>query len=249
MSSKDLKGKVVVVTGASNGIGAAAARAFAELGATLVVGYNQGADRAQALVDSFPPGDHFIAQLSLEDPASFKALADKVAAQFGKLDVLVNSAGFTKAIKHADLDALDDALFEKILIANVRGPYSAIRALAPLLKASKDGLVVNVSSISGFTGSGSNVAYCASKAALDNITMSLARALGPEVRFLTVSPGAVATDFVPGRDRAKLEADAQATPLKRGIEPSDVAGAIVACATILKASTGTRIVVDGGRHL
>jgi 3-oxoacyl-[acyl-carrier protein] reductase len=140
-------------------------------------------------------------------------------------------------------------LFEEILIANVRGPYSAIRALLPVLRASGDAVVVNVSSISGFTASGSNVAYCASKAALDNMTASLARALGPEVRLLTVSPGAVATDFVPGRDRAALEAGAKATPLKRVIGPDDVSSAILACITHLKASTGSRIVVDGGRHL
>ena len=89
----------------------------------------------------------------------------------------------------------------------------------------------------------------AAKAALDNMTMSLARVLGPEIRLLTVSPGAVATDFVPGRDRAALEAGAQSTPLRRVIDPEDVASAIVACATHLKASTGSRIVVDGGRHL
>jgi 3-oxoacyl-[acyl-carrier protein] reductase len=144
---------------------------------------------------------------------------------------------------------MDDALFDRILTSNVRGPYSAIRALLPLLRASKEAVVINLSSISGFTASGSNIAYCAAKAALDNLTMSLARALGPEVRFLSVSPGAVATDFVPGRDRAKLEADAKATPLGRVVEPEDVASAVMACVTHLRACTGSRIVVDAGRHL
>jgi 3-oxoacyl-[acyl-carrier protein] reductase len=249
MTTEKLTNRIVVVTGASNGIGKAVANGFAALGATIVAGYNQGEDRARALIESFPSGAHMTARLALEDAASFTALADQIKGKFGKVDVLVNSAGFTRAIPHADLETLDDTLFERILAANVRGPYSAIRALLPLLRASGDAAVINVSSVSAFTGSGSNVAYCASKAALDNMTMSLGRALGPEVRVLSVSPGAVATDFVPGRDRAKLEADAVNSPLRRVIEPEDVASAVIACVTHLKASTGTRIVVDGGRHL
>lgn len=249
MHAKPLAGRLAVVTGGSNGIGAATARRLAAAGANIIIGYHQGESRARELLSSLPAGQHGIARLALEDPATFAALAERIAAGPGKLDILVNSAGFTRAIPHGDLDTLTDEIFEKILIANVRGPYTAIRALRPLLRASGDALVVNVSSISGFTASGSNVAYCASKAALDNMSMSLGRALGPEIRVLNVSPGAVATDFVPGRDRAALEAGARSTPLKRVVEPDDVAAAILACATHLKVSTGTTIVVDGGRHL
>lgn len=247
--SDTLAGRLALVTGGSNGIGAAAVRRLAAAGADVIIGYHQSESRAQELLHSLPPGRHGVARLALEEPDSFKALAARIADNPGKLDILVNSAGFTRAIPHGDLDTLSDELFEEILIANVRGPYSAIRALRPLLRASGDAVIVNVSSISGFTASGSNVAYCASKAALDNISMSLARALGPEIRVLSVSPGAVATDFVPGRDRTALEAGARSTPLKRVIEADDVAAAILACATHLKASTGTTIVVDGGRHL
>lgn len=247
--ARPLSGRVAVVTGGSSGIGAATVRQFADLGANVVIGYHANEKAARELLQSLPAGQHDIARLVLEDAATFTALGHKLKGKFGKLDILVNSAGFTRAIRHGDLEALTDELFEQILIANVRGPYSAIRALGSLLSASGDALVVNVSSISGFTASGSNVAYCAAKAALDNMTISLARALGPEIRLLSVSPGAVATDFVPGRDRTALEAAAQSTPLRRVIEPEDVASAIVACATQLKASTGTRIVVDGGRHL
>lgn len=109
-------------------------------------------------------------------------------------------------------------------------------------------MVVNVSSISGFTASGSSVAYCASKAAIDNITMSLGRALGPEVRFMAVSPGAVNTDFVAGRGLEQLEKIAQGTPLKAVVQPEDVAESIMACVYLTK-STGARIIVDGGRWL
>ena len=109
--------------------------------------------------------------------------------------------------------------------------------------------MINVSSISAFTGSGSNIAYCASKAAIDTMTMSLARVFGPKIRFLSDSPAAVATDFVKGRDRAALEIISSKTPLKRVVEPEDVALSIMACITHLKTATGTKIVVDGGRHL
>jgi len=170
-------------------------------------------------------------------------------SQFGKVDVLVNSAGFTQPIAHSNLEALDEALFDAIMVANARGPYSVIRALLPLLRASGDAVVVNVSSISAFTGSGSNIAYCAAKAAVDTMTKSLARALGPEVRVLCVSPAAVATDFLPGRDRQALSKFVASTPLRRIIEPEDVAKAIMACVTHLTVATGVRIVVDGGRHL
>jgi len=124
-----------------------------------------------------------------------------------------------------------------------------IRAFAPLLKASGDAVVINVSSVSAFTGSGSNIGYCAAKAALDTMTMALARALGPEIRVLCVSPAAVATDFVAGRGRPQLEKIAQGTPLKRVVEADDIARAVMACITHLKVATGARIVTDGGRWL
>jgi 3-oxoacyl-[acyl-carrier protein] reductase len=244
-----LEGKVAVVTGGSNGIGASTVRALAAAGARVVVGFKSGEDRAKALIKELPNSGHTALPLSLEDGASVEAFAEAITKAYGRADILVNSAGFTQPIKHADLDALTNELFDKMLIANVRGPFSVIRALAPLMKASKDGVVVNISSVSAFTGSGSSIAYCACKAALDTMTTSLARVLGPEVRIMSVSPGAVATDFVPGRDRAALEKIAATTPLKHLIEPEDVAQAIMACVVGLKTTTGARIIIDGGRSI
>jgi 3-oxoacyl-[acyl-carrier protein] reductase len=247
--SSELNGKVAFVTGGSNGIGAAVVRLLARAGARVAIGYHSNLKRAEKLAAELPGDGHSIAYLSLEDVPSIKAAASELVSKYNRLDILVNSAGFTSPVPHNDLAALDDDLFGCILMANARGPYSVIRALMPLLKVSEDAVVVNVSSISAFTASGSNIAYCAAKAALDTLTMSLARAFGPNIRFLCVSPGAVATGFVAGRDRTSLEKGAASTPLQRVVEPEDVAQAVMACITHLKASTGTRILVDGGRHL
>lgn len=244
-----LKDKVAVVTGGSSGIGAATARMLADEGAAVVVCYNKGEDRARALIAQLPKGDHRAQQLAVEDSASVRRAADEIGNAYGRADILVNSAGFTRPVPHAQLDALDDALLDSILIANVRGPFSMIRALVPLLRVGGDSVIVNVSSISAFTGSGSNIGYCASKAALDTMTMSLARVLGPAIRVLCVSPAAVATDFVAGRGRPQLDKIAEGTPLKRVVEPEDIARTVMACITHLKVSTGTRIVADAGRFL
>jgi len=244
-----LQDKIAVVTGGSNGIGAATVRMLAAEGASVAICYNKGLERAKALLAELPKADHRIVQLSVEDSSSVRHAADEIGKAYGRADILVNSAGFTRPIPHAQLDALDDALLDAILIANVRGPFSMIRALVPLLRAGSESVIVNVSSISAFTGSGSNIGYCASKAALDTMTLSLARVLGPQIRVLCVSPAAVATDFVAGRDRPALEKIAQGTPLKRVVEPEDIARTIMACITHLKVSTGARIVADAGRFL
>jgi 3-oxoacyl-[acyl-carrier protein] reductase len=189
-----LTGKIAVVTGGSNGIGAATVAALAAQGAQLVIGY-------------------------------------------------------TTRIAHSDLDTLDSQLFNELLLENAGGTYSIMRAMMPLLKASGAATVVSVSSVSAFTGSGSNIAYCAAKAAIDTMTKSFARAFGPQVRFLCVSPASVDTDFVPGRAREDVLKKGEATPLGRAVTPQDVALAVLACVTHLRTATGTRVVIDGGFSL
>jgi 3-oxoacyl-[acyl-carrier protein] reductase len=142
---KNLEGKVAVVTGASSGIGRESARLFAEAGARVVVGYNRGVDRANAVVASLAGSGHRAMHLPLEDTAQIRNVAAAVREEFGRADILVNSAGFTRMVAHLDLEALDDDLIDQVLTANVRGPFATIRAFAPLLKESGDGVIVNIS--------------------------------------------------------------------------------------------------------
>ncbi len=250
---KRLIGKIAVVTGASSGIGAACARALAEEGASVVIGYNQGLDRALALCAELPTSEsgqsHSALQITLKSATSHAEIEKTLHEKFGKIDVLVNSAGYTRRVAHGDLETMDDQLFNDILLANAGGTFSITRALLPLLQASGDAVVVNVSSISAFTGSGSNIAYCAAKAALDTMAMSMARVFGPAVRFLCVSPASVDTGFVEGRSREEIEKKAAKTPLGRVVTAEDVALSVLACITHLKTATGTRIVIDGGQQL
>lgn len=244
-----LAGRVAVVTGGSGGIGAATARRLAEAGARVAVGYNAARDKAEKVVGELAGEGHIAIHIPMEDSAAIEAAAATVRKQFGRADVLVNSAGVTRAVPHADLNGLDDDTFDRILKTNVRGPFSTIRAFTPLLREGGDSIVVNVSSISATTGLGSSIAYCASKAALDTMSLSLARVLAPEIRVLTVSPAAVATDFVPGRGREGVEKQAASTPLKIVAEADDVALAILGGITHLRLTTGSALVVDSGRHL
>jgi len=244
-----LSGKVAVVAGGSGGIGRETCRLLAEAGTRVVVGYRSHRDVAEAVAEALPGEGHLALPVSIEETASVADFRDAVLSSMGQVDILVNTAGMTKPIPHADLDALTDAVIDQIFASNWRGVFATIRAFAPALKESGEGLIVNVSSIAAFTGVGSNIAYCAAKAGIDVMTKSLGRALAPEVRVMAVSPGVVDTQFVPGRSKEITDKIAASTPLKRIASPTDVADAILACASSLRFSTGTSIVVDGGRHL
>jgi 3-oxoacyl-[acyl-carrier protein] reductase len=245
----ELKDKVAVVTGASGGIGSATARQLAQAGARVVVGYNSKPDEAAAVAAALPGNGHVTARIPMQDSVAIRAVAAQVERDFGRCDVLVNSAGFTRMIPHSDLEALTDELIDAIMVANVRGPFATIRAFAPLMKRNGDAVIVNISSVAAITGSGSNIAYGGSKAALDTMAMSLARVLGPEIRVMTVSPAAVDTAFVVGRTTAMVEKVAASTPLKRVVQADEVAAAVMASITHLTSTTGTIIPVDGGKLL
>jgi 3-oxoacyl-[acyl-carrier protein] reductase len=244
-----LAGKVAVVVGGSGGIGAATARLLAEEGASVVVTYRSDAAGAAKLIQMLVGSGHRAEPVTIEDTGTITALASLVREVYGRADILVNTAGFTKPVPANDLDALDDALIDRLFQVNWRGQFAAVRVFRSLLEASGDGLVVNVSSIAALSGVGSNIAYAAVKAGIDTMTKSLARVLAPKVRVMSVSPGVVDTDFVPGRDAAALAKIAPTIPARRIATADDVARAIAACATHLTYSTGSLVIVDGGRAL
>lgn len=243
---------VAVVTGGAGGIGKSICGALAREGMCVVVGYHRSADGARELVDSLPGEGHAALAAPVTDSAGLAALASTIGARCGRCDVLVNCAGTTRFVPHGDLDALDDALIDQILATNVRGPFAALRVLRPMLDKSTlpgGGVVVNISSLAAVIAMGSNVMYCASKAALDNMTKSLARALAPRIRVVSISPGLTETDFIKSMDQRWRDEQLTRTPLKRLATPNDVASAVVAAIKHLTYTTGSVIAVDGGRPL
>jgi NAD(P)-dependent dehydrogenase (short-subunit alcohol dehydrogenase family) len=243
---------VAVVTGGAGSIGAVICGALAREGMRVVVGYNRSAEKAKALAASLPGGGHAALAAPVTDSAALATLAEEISSRYGYCDVLVNCAGVTRFVPHGDLDALDDGLIENILSTNVRGPFASVRALRPLLEKSKQAggaVIVNISSIAALTAMGSNVMYCASKAAVDNMTKSLARALAPSIRVVSIAPGVVDNDFIRSMDQRWLEEQVARTPLKRLAASEEVASAVVAAIKNLTFTTGAIIPVDGGRPL
>jgi 3-oxoacyl-[acyl-carrier protein] reductase len=243
-----LDGRTAVVTGGAGGIGSAIARRLAEAGARLII-TELGSGRAEAFVGQLPGEGHLGLVAPVDDSTALQQLASTIAERYGRLDILVNCAGITRPVAHGDLDGLDDELIDAIFRVNWRGAFACVRALRPLLAAGDGGLVVNISSIAAITGVGSNVAYCASKAALNAMTLSLARALAPAIRVVSISPGWVEGEYAKRMDPAVLEVQRQKTPLGRLARANDVAEAVYAVATSLRFSTGCIIPVDGGRPL
>jgi 3-oxoacyl-[acyl-carrier protein] reductase len=243
---------VAVVTGGTGGIGAAICKALAGAGYAVVVGYGKSAREAMTLAQELPGGGHVALAAPVTDSAGLNALAGAVRERYDRCDVLVNCAGTTRFVAHADLDGLDDALIDQILATNVRGSFASLRALLPLLRESAHpggAVVINISSIAARTAMGSNVMYCASKAAVDNMTQSLARALAPAVRVISVSPGLVDTDFVKSLDPKWRDEQAARTPLGRLAAPEEVASAVLVAVRDLTFTTGCVLAVDGGRPL
>lgn len=241
-------GSVAVVVGGSGGIGSEICRRLAADGHRVVVGYANNRDRATAVVNELGDG-HTSMQIVATDAESLVAARDAVEADFGKIDALVNCGGVTRPVAHDDLDSLDDELIDRIFSVNWRGPFAAIRTFRPLLEASTAPVVVNISSVAAVTGLGSNVAYCASKAALDSMTRSLARALAPIIRIVSVSPGWVEGEYAASMPPGFVDGQRQATPLQRLASPANVAAAVSAVITDLTCTTGVAVPVDGGRPL
>lgn len=235
-----------LVTGGTGTIGRAVCIRLSEAGWTVAVGYRSRSQEAAELAASI---DGVAMPVLVDDSTQLATAAEQVRSEWGQLGALVNNAGTTRFVPHHDLDGLDDQLFDMIMATNVRGPFACVRAFRDLLEKSRNATVVNISSLAATTGTGSNVAYCASKAALESVSRSLGRALAPAIRMVCVAPGLVDSDFVRGADPAWRAEQVSRTPLGRMATPDDVAAAVGACLDDLAFTTGTVVAVDGGRAL
>jgi ketoreductase RED2 len=237
---------VALVTGGSSGIGAAVCRALAAEGMTVVVCSSRSVELGKALAAEL---DGSYVQGDVADDADARRVVATAAERHGRLDVVVNSAGTTEMIPHEDLEAVTDEIWMRILSVNLLGPWHVIRAAGPHLRATGDGVIVNVSSRAGSRPVGSSIPYAVSKAGLDHLTALLANALGPEIRVNAVAPGLVETPWSDnaGFDdlRRRVERD---SPLRRVGHAEEIAAAVLG---LVKASytTGAVLMADGGMFL
>jgi ketoreductase RED2 len=238
----EFDGKVAVVTGSSSGIGAEIARRLSDLGASVVVNSATSVEAGEAVAASLPGPSRYV-QADISDQAQGQALLDAAVESFGKLDILINNAGWTTVVPHHDLEALTDEILVRTFEVNVFGTWWLTKAAMPLLKQSDDGNVVMITSLAGVRPVGSSVAYAMTKAALNHLTLLLAKSQAP-VRVNAVAPGLVETPWT--ADWGPMhEAVAAMAPLHRSATPDDCAEATLGLLRTTYA-TGQVLVVDGG---
>jgi ketoreductase RED2 len=238
----DFDDRVVLVTGSSSGIGQQIARRFAELGASVVVNSASSVEAGEQTAEELGERTAYV-QADIADPEQAKALIEATISRFGRLDVLVNNAGWTTRVNHRDLDALTDEIFRKTFEVNVFGTWWLTKAAIPHLRESDDGNIVNITSIAGLRPVGSSMAYSMSKAALNQMTLLLAKSFGP-IRVNAVAPGLVATPWT--SEWSDLhDGVASMSPVGRVATPDDVAEATLALVRNRYAS-GEIFLLDGG---
>ena len=247
-----LQGKTALVTGATTGIGRAIAQRFAREGAHVAVNFRSSREAADQLVAQIRAAEGaaipVAADVSVESEVS--AMFEQVARELGRLDVLVNNAGWSTRIPHRKLDELTDDIWDQTFDVNLRGLFYCVRAATPLLREQPGAAIVNVASVAGSTGVGSSMAYAAAKAGVITMTKSLARALAPEIRVNAISPGLIRTHFA-GRPNSSSDftAEEMATPLKRLATVDECAEVALFLASSATAITGQTILVDGGLYV
>ena len=253
VTGMDVTSKAAFITGGGTGVGRATALALAERGCSVAVNYSRSEDAAeQTAADVRAFGVKGLAvQGDVADDADCRRMVDEAVGELGRLDILVNSAGTTVFVQHDDLDGITTEDWHRLYAVNTMGPFQMMRAAADHLRADGGGEVVNISSVSGVAGVGSSLPYCASKAALNNLTVTMARVLAPEVRVNAVAPG-----FITGRwwkegqgeDVHDLVEGAvtKSVPLQAVCDPEDVADAVMGFVEGSDLATGQILVVDGG---
>ena len=248
----DLKNKAAIVTGAGTGVGRATALRLAQAGCGVLVNYNRSKEAAEevaALVaENGVKASAF--QADVADDNACRAMVEEAERVFGRLDVLVNNAGTTRFIPHDDLDAVTEDDWNTILGVNLRGAFQCTRAARALLCADGGGEVVMTSSVAGLIGTGTSIPYCASKAGLNNLTVTLARVLGPDVRVNAVAPGFLDGSWL--RDSLGDQYEtikgvmASRSPLGRVSSPDDVGEVILSIITGSDLITGHVVPVEAG---
>ncbi|URJ60272.1 SDR family NAD(P)-dependent oxidoreductase [Paenibacillus polymyxa] len=245
----DLHQKVALVTGGGTGIGRAVCMALADRKATVVVNYSRSKNDAEETVRMIlEKGGRAIAlQADVSRDQEVRIMVDQIVHQFGTIDILVNNASITHHIPMDDLEAATEEVWDDLFNVNVKGMFYCARAVAPFMKRSKQGAIVNLGSIAGQTGLGSSLPYAVSKAAVHGLTKSLARALAPDIRVNCIVPGAVATRWWSGREE-QMKTLAPHLLLQRISTPEDIAS-MICSALEQEAMTGQIITVDSGQTL
>jgi 3-oxoacyl-[acyl-carrier protein] reductase len=238
--------KIALVTGAATGIGRAVALRFAAEGLAVAINYSRSEAEARDTLAAVQGlgGSGILCQANIADDAAVRGMVQRCRDELGGLDVLVNNAGTTHFIDHANLDAVTDEVWDDIFGVNLKGAFQACRAAWPLLRE-RGGAIVNVSSVAGLVGQGSSIPYAASKAALNCMTRSLARVFAPAVRVNAVAPGPVLTRWLADHQDA-VQRSVRATPMGRAAVPDDIADVVVFLALGTTLMTGQVVVVDGG---
>jgi len=244
---------VAVITGSSRGVGRAVALRLARQGCRIVLNFRSSRKEAESVLRELQKTDtpSLMIRADISKESDCLALIQQTVDRFGGLDILVNNAATTDFLPFTDLSLLTDAHWDRVLQTNVKGPFYCTRAAEPWLKKSKNGgEIINITSVAGLIGNGSSMAYCASKAALINMTVSLARILAPQVRVNSVAPGFIADDWTQHglKDRyedAKEGHESKAV-LGKVCHPDDVAAAVVSLITGSDLITGQNLVCDGG---
>ena len=243
---------VVLVTGSATGVGRACVLQFARRGYDVVVNYSRSeADARRTATDAEALGcTALVICCDVSDDACVREMISQVRKTFGRLDALVNNAATTSFIEHADLEALTEEMWDRMLAVNLKGAFFVTRAAADLLRVAGGASVVNVSSVAGITGSGSSIAYCATKAGLNTMTKSLARVLAPEVRVNAVCPGPIDSRWIKeGNPNWDLDEMVAGYPIPKASQPDDIADAVLFFATGTTMATGQVLSIDGGQTL
>lgn len=235
-------------------MGRATALDLAARGCSVLINYTKSEEDALATVDDLRAlGVKSVAvKCDVADDVAVREMVAVAEREFGRLDVLVNNAGTTVFVPHSDLDALSDDDWLRVYAVNTLGPFHCVRAAKPVMDRSGGGEIVNVSSVAGVAGVGSSIPYCASKAALNNLTVTLARVCAPTIRVNAVAPGFITGRWLQGGLGDEIyEAVKQhyegTNPLQAVCSPEDVAAAIVSLIAGSDLVTGQVVVVDGGQ--